>query len=118
MNNKKAVRSHGIHHIYSNFGNFLRFQMIVGLRFSEPPCRSIFPVFAEIDFAQPEGQVENSEISEMSEISENYLRVFHLRVIVLALYVSVENSEMFGNLFETSLNFCLKLLKLYFTNSM
>ena len=32
------------------------------------------------------GQVENSEISEMSEISENYLRVIHLRVFVLALY--------------------------------
>ena len=29
------------------------------------------------------GQVENSE---MSEISENYLRVIHLRVFVLALY--------------------------------
>ena len=49
------------------------------------------------------GQVENSE---MSEISENYVRVFHLRVFVLALHVQVENSEMFGNLFKTSLN-CL-----------
>ena len=32
------------------------------------------------------GQVKNSEISEMSEISRNYLRVIHLRVFVLALY--------------------------------
>ena len=53
-----------------------------------------------------QGQVENSEISEMSEISENYLRVIHLRVFVLALYAQLENSEMFGNLFETFLN-CL-----------
>ena len=58
------------------------------------------------DLVHTGGQVENSEISEMSEISENYLRVFHLRVFVLALYAKVENSEMFGNPLETSLN-CL-----------
>ena len=59
------------------------------------------------------GQVANSEISEMSEILENYLRIFHLRVFVLAQYAKVENSEMFGNLFETSPNYLFHTIKAF-----
>ena len=35
---KKIVLSDGLHYMYSNFGNVLRFQIIVGLLFSETPC--------------------------------------------------------------------------------
>ena len=48
-----------------------------------------------------------------SEISENYLRVFHLRIFVLALYAKVENSEMFANIFQTSLNCLFNIVKAF-----
>ena len=39
LERRKMVLSDGIHYILSNFVNFLRFEINVGLRFSETPCR-------------------------------------------------------------------------------